>query len=85
MELFSQEQNFIGFVTPGAHEPCRRRGGNVQLLYKTLCQPLSNKLHKMPIYGQTRRKQGGGAKWLTTHKIKNLLTNRAQCTCSTIV
>ena len=30
-----------------------------------LCQPLSNELHRMPIYGQTLSKQGRGAKWLT--------------------
>ena len=30
------------------------------MLYKTLCQPLSNELHKMPIYGQTLSKQGRG-------------------------
>ena len=48
--------------------------------YIKRCQPLSNELHKMPIYGQTLSKQGGGAKWLTIHK--NLPTNRAQCTWS---
>ena len=68
---------------PGAHEPRRRRGRSVQLLYKMLCQPLSNKLHKMPIYGQTLSKQGGGAKWLMIHK--NFTTNRAQCTWSTSI
>ena len=65
------------------HEPRQRRGRSVQLLYKTLCQPLSNELHKMPIYGQTLSKQSRGAKWLMIHKIKNLPTNRSQCTCST--
>ena len=40
-----------------------------------LCQM---NLHKMPIYRQTLSKQGGGAKWLTIHNIKNLQTNRAQ-------
>ena len=39
----------------------------------------------MPIYGQTLSKQGGGTKWLTIHKIKNLPTNRTQCTCSIVV
>ena len=62
-------------MRPGAHEPRRRRGRSI---YKTLCQPLSKELHKMPIYGQTLSKQGGAAKWLTIHK--NLPTNRVQCT-----
>ena len=67
----------------GAHIPRWRQGRSVQLIYKMLCQPLSNKLHKMPIYGQTLSKQGGGTKWLTIQK--NLPTNRTQCTCSTWV
>ena len=37
----------------------------------------------MPIYGQTLSKEDGGAKWLTIHK--NLLTNYAQCMCSTSI
>ena len=71
------------YIISGAHEPHRRRGRSVQLLYKTMCQPLSNELHEMPIYGQTLNKQGGGTKWLTIHK--NLPTNHAQCTWSTSV
>ena len=67
----------------GAHEPRQRRGRSVQLLYKMLCQPLSNELHKMPIYGQTLSKQDGGAKWLMIHK--NLPTNRAQSMWSTSI
>ena len=50
-------------------------------IYITLCQPLSNKLHKMAIYGQTISKQARGAKWLTI----NLPTNRTQCMCSTSI
>ena len=71
------------YVLSGVHEPCRRWGRSVQLLYKMLCQPLSNELHKMPIYGQTLSKRGRGAKWLTIHK--NLPTNCAQCMCSTSI
>ena len=56
---------------------------SVQLLYKRLCQPLSNKLHKMLIYGQTLSKQDGGAKRLMIHK--NLPRNRAQCMCSVVL
>ena len=55
--------------TSGVHEPRPRRGRSIQLVYKTLCQSLFNELHKMPIYGQTLSKQGGGTKWLTIHKI----------------
>ena len=61
---------------PGAHETRRKRGRSVQLLYKTLCQPLSNKLHKMPIYGQTLSKQGGGAKsWRYTKIYRQIAPN----------
>ena len=49
--------------------PAEGGEGACLLLYKMLCQPLCNELHKMPIYGQTLSKQGGGAKWLTIAKI----------------
>ena len=77
----------MAWPIPGAHEPRRRRGRSVQLLYKTLCQPLSNELHKMPIYGQTLSKQGGGTKCdaqtFTMHK--HLPTNYAQCMWSIVL